>query len=66
MRLAARKSVLLICGVMLFLLIAAFIEAYWSSMTTPAPLTKYLVGAALWVLVVVYLLFAGRTRHAPE
>ena len=50
----------------LFLLIAAFIEAYWSSMTGPAPLTKYLVGAALWVLVAMYLLFAGRTRHAPE
>lgn len=66
LRVAARKSVLLICGVMLFLLIAAFIEAYWSSMTAPAPLTKYLVGAALWALVAIYLLFAGRTRHAPE
>lgn len=66
LRLAARKSVLLICGVMLFLLIAAFIEAYWSSMTTPAPIIKYLVGATLWVLVATYLLFAGRTRHAPE
>ncbi|PVZ52164.1 hypothetical protein C9422_31640 [Pseudomonas sp. B1(2018)] len=66
LRLAARKSVLLICGVMLFLLIAAFIEAYWSSMTRPSPQTKYLVGAALWLLVVVYLMFAGRRRHAPE
>jgi uncharacterized membrane protein SpoIIM required for sporulation len=66
LRLAARKSVLLICGVMLFLLIAAFIEAYWSSMTAPTPMTKYLVGVALWCLVAVYLLFAGRTRHAPE
>jgi len=66
LRLAARKSVLMICGVMLFLLIAAFIEAYWSSKTAPAPMTKYLVGAALWGLVAVYLLFAGRTRHAPE
>jgi uncharacterized membrane protein SpoIIM required for sporulation len=66
MRLAARKSVLLICGVMLFLLIAAFIEAYWSSMTGPSHQTKYLVGAALWLLVVVYLVFAGRYRHAPE
>jgi uncharacterized membrane protein SpoIIM required for sporulation len=66
LRLAARKSVLLICGVMLFLLIAAFIEAYWSSMTRPSPQTKYLVGAALWLLVVVYLVFAGRRRHAPE
>jgi uncharacterized membrane protein SpoIIM required for sporulation len=66
LRLAARKSVLLICGVMLFLLIAAFIEAYWSSTVGVAPTTKYLVGAALWLLVAVYLLFAGRTRHAPE
>ncbi|MFJ2363003.1 stage II sporulation protein M [Pseudomonas sp. NPDC087697] len=66
LRLAARKSVLMICGVMLFLLIAAFIEAYWSSRTGPAPLIKYLVGAALWVMVAIYLIVAGRTRHAPE
>jgi len=51
---------------MVFLLIAAFIEAYWSSMTAPEPMTKYLVGAALWALVATYLLFAGRTCHAPE
>jgi uncharacterized membrane protein SpoIIM required for sporulation len=66
LRLAAGKSVLLICGVMLFLLIGAFIEAYWSSMTAPKPMTKYLVGAVLWALVATYLLFAGRARHAPE
>lgn len=66
LRLAARKSVLMICGVVLFLLIAAFIEAYWSSLTGPAPLIKYLVGAALWLVVAIYLIFAGRTRHAPE
>ncbi|MHC8318106.1 stage II sporulation protein M [Pseudomonas sp. LB3P31] len=66
LRLAAKTSVQLICGVMLFLLIAAFIEAYWSSMTGPAPTTKYLVGAVLWSLVGGYLLFAGRTVHAPE
>ncbi|MCP1441277.1 putative membrane protein SpoIIM required for sporulation [Pseudomonas sp. GGS8] len=66
LRLAARKSVLLICGVMLLLLIAAFIEAYWSSRSETALLTKYLIGAALWVSVATYLLFAGRPRHAPE
>ncbi|MGE1175991.1 stage II sporulation protein M [Pseudomonas sp. BW7P1] len=63
---AARQSVLLICGVMLLLLIAAFIEAYWSSRTGVTPQTKYLVGAGLWLCVATYLLFAGRTRHAPE
>jgi len=63
---AARISVQLICGVMLFLLIAAFIEAYWSSLTWATPQTKYLVGIALWLLVAAYLGLAGRTRHAPE
>ena len=50
----------------LLLLLAAFVEAYWSSMTAPSPLIKYLVGAALWMLMAAYLLFAGRSRHAPE
>ena len=66
LRLAARKSVQMLCGVMIFLLIAAFIEAYWSSTTLIAPWVKYLVGAALWMLVTAYLGLAGRTRHAPE
>lgn len=66
LRLAARKSVLLVCGAMLFLLIAAFIEAYWSSKTSVTLLTKYAVGAALWLAVAVYLSLAGRIRHAPE
>ncbi|WNJ84317.1 stage II sporulation protein M [Pseudomonas canadensis] len=66
LRLAARKSVQMLCGVMIFLLIAAVIEAYWSSATLIAPWIKYLVGAALWLLVAAYLSLAGRTLHAPE
>jgi len=65
LRLAARTSVSMIAGVMLFLLIAAFIEAYWSS-SIVSPATKYTVGASLWLLVLSYLTFAGRGRHAPE
>ncbi len=66
LRLAARKSVQMLCGVMVFLLIAAFIEAHWSSTTQIAPWVKYLVGAALWLMVAAYLTLAGRTDHAPE
>lgn len=66
LRLAARKSVQMLCGVMVFLLIAAFIEAYWSSTTQITPWVKYLVGGVLWLLVAVYLALAGRTAHAPE
>ena len=65
LRLAARKSVRMLCGVMVFLLIAAFIEAYWSSTTRIEPWIKYAVGAALWLLVAAYLSLAGRSRHAP-
>jgi hypothetical protein len=35
-------------------------------MTAATPMTKYLVGALLWLSVTVYLLFAGRVRHATE
>lgn len=66
LRRAAKVSVQLIYGVILFLLIAAFIEAYWSSMTWPRPAIKYAVGMTLWALVIAYLVFAGRTRHAPD
>jgi uncharacterized membrane protein SpoIIM required for sporulation len=66
LQLAAHKSVQMLCGVMLLLLIAAFIEAYWSSTTAILPWVKYLVGALLWLLVAAYLSLAGRTRHAPE
>ncbi|WP_268797730.1 stage II sporulation protein M [Pseudomonas huanghezhanensis] len=66
LRIAARTSIRLIVGVILFLVIAAFIEAYWSSMSWPAPLTKYLVGTALWALVACYLTFAGRNAHATD
>ncbi len=66
LRLAARKSVRMLCGVMVFLLIAAFIEAYWSSTTGIEPWIKYAVGAVLWLLVAAYLTLAGRSRHAPD
>lgn len=66
LRLAAQTSVRLVGGVILFLLIAAFIEAYWSSMTWPTPTLKYAVGIALWALVIAYLTLAGRTSHAPD
>ena len=66
LRLAAARSVRLVGGVILFLLLAAFIEAYWSSMTLASPTLKYAVGAGLWLLVLAYLLLAGRSAHAPD
>lgn len=66
LRLAARLAIQLLCGAALFLFIAAFVEAYWSSMTWPGATFKYLVGAGLWLLVFGYLAFAGRKNHAPD
>lgn len=64
LRQAAERGVRLVAGATLMLLIAAFIEAYWSSMTYGPAGVKYAVGALLWLLVALYFLFAGRNRHA--
>lgn len=66
LRLAAAGGVRLIAGAAFMLLIAAFVEAYWSSMTYPSAPVKYAVGALLWVLVGLYLLLSGRSPRATE
>ncbi|MES9993023.1 MAG: stage II sporulation protein M [Candidatus Thiodiazotropha sp.] len=55
----AQEALQLVLGAALMLLLAAFIEAFWSSMLI-APVTKYIVAAFLWILVICYLLLAGR------
>ncbi len=60
---ASQDGIKLIIGAALMLLFAAFIEAYWSSIKSFEPYVKYGVGAALWVLVIVYLYRAGRGSY---
>jgi hypothetical protein len=52
----------LVYGFTTMLLIAAFIEAFWSSTTWPPAVAKYAVGAVLWAAVLGYFAFAGRQR----
>ncbi|WEW98230.1 stage II sporulation protein M [Pseudomonas nitroreducens] len=66
LRQSAARAVQLIGGVILMLLIAAFVEGYWSSVTHFSATVKYIVGACLWLLVGSYFLLAGRRRHAPD
>lgn len=66
LRLAAQLAIQLLCGAALFLLVAAFVEAYWSSMTYTGPAVKYAVGAGLWLLVLAYLGLVGRQTYAPD
>ncbi|MCO7224678.1 stage II sporulation protein M [Pleionea sp. CnH1-48] len=63
LKLAAKDAVTLMYGATLFLILAAFIEAFWSSSSTLAISTKYTVGTFLWIFVYVYLLFPRRARH---
>lgn len=64
LREAAKVSMQIIYGVMGMLLIAAFIEAFWSATTWVSPRTKYIVAAVLWTLVFAYFIFLGRRRAA--
>ncbi|MEM8933083.1 MAG: stage II sporulation protein M, partial [Acidobacteriota bacterium] len=54
----------LITGVAVMLLIAAFIEAFWSSMAWIGSDRKMLVGAFAWIGVALYLGFAGRSSRS--
>lgn len=60
---AARESMVIIYGVAALLLIAAAIEAFWSSASwIPLP-AKYGVAALCWIAVVSYLALQGRRAN---
>jgi len=60
LREASKTSIKIVYGVIGMLVIAAFIEAFWSASTLIGPTVKYSVGAVLWGLVILYFLFVGR------
>lgn len=62
----ARIAVKILYGATLFLVIAALLEAFWSSSTLVPPMIKYGVAAVLWSGVTLYLLLAGRGREARD
>ena len=47
-------------GAAILFFAAAFVEAFWSPSTAVPVGVKYAAGIAGWLLVVGYLLFAGR------
>lgn len=61
---ASRISIRIMYGVAGMLLIAAFLEAFWSSSQNVMPIVKYSVGAVLWLGVAAYFLLLGRRRAA--
>ncbi|MCX2780679.1 stage II sporulation protein M [Microbulbifer thermotolerans] len=60
LRLAGTEAMKIMYGTFLMLVIAAFIEAFWSSSTEIAISVKLAVGALLWLLVFAYFTLAGR------
>jgi len=61
LRKAAPEALKLVMGAALMLLLAAFVEAFWSS-GSAAPAVKYAVAALLWSGVFLYLWRAGRYK----
>lgn len=61
LRQAAQAAMTIMYGVFLLLLLAAFIEAFWSPRLF-APAIKYAVGTSLWLLLLAWLALAGRRR----
>ncbi|MBW8721787.1 MAG: stage II sporulation protein M [Polaromonas sp.] len=62
---ASRESIVIVYGVIAMLIIAAAIEAFWSSARwIPLPM-KYSVAAICWTAVIAYLTLQGRnSTHA--
>ena len=57
---ASHDAVQIVYAAAVMLLIAAFIEAFWSSSTAlPVPV-KYVAGVSGWVLLLAYFFLAGR------
>ncbi|GAB2506019.1 stage II sporulation protein M [Lysobacter humi (ex Lee et al. 2017)] len=63
---AGRRGALLCAGVFVMLLIAAFIEAFWSSIGWMPAAVKYGVAAVLWTIVLGWLWRGGRGLPADS
>jgi uncharacterized membrane protein SpoIIM required for sporulation len=66
LRLKARVAVQIIYGATLFLIIAAMLEAFWSSSTAIPPPVKYAVATLLWGGVTLYFLRTGKIRDTEK
>ena len=60
----ARPAVRLMYGAALMFTAAAFVEAFWSPLTSVPTAVKIWAGLAGWALLLAYLVLAGRARAA--
>ncbi|MDR2050036.1 MAG: stage II sporulation protein M [Treponema sp.] len=66
LREAGKTSLPIIAGSTIMLVIAAAIEAFWSSRHELVPEIRYGAGFFFIILLTVYFLFAGRTKAGKE
>lgn len=59
---AAALAIRILYGAAVMTLMAAFVEAFWSSHRYVPVVGKYAVGIALWIAVILYFVLAGRRR----
>lgn len=64
LRLAAKDAIMMMYGAFIMLVIAAFLEAFWSSSSQLPIMTKYITGGILWALVIGFFVQALRGRKA--
>lgn len=57
---ATRESAVVLYGMTAMLIVAAAVEAFWSSSSWLPPAAKYVSAAACWTAVIGYLTFQGR------
>lgn len=53
-------AIRIVYGAATLFIMAAFVEAFWSSQAWIPVMVKYAVGIALWVLLIAYFVLAGR------
>src|SRR5262249_14502884 len=63
---ASKESIVIMYGVALMLVVAAFIEAFWSSATWMPLSMKYGVAAICWIAVLTYLTRQGRDARVAR
>jgi len=63
---AAKSAIQLVYGCIFLLLIAAFVEAFWSSTHLVSANTKYWVGLGFWLIVLGYFTLLGRNKGATH
>lgn len=64
LRHAASETVTIVYGVFAMLVVAALLEAFWSSKGAVLPEIKFAVGGTFWALVFAYFAFVGRGGSA--